>query len=536
MHFTAGANTLGSLLLDSNASVTLLDSLKLTAGANPGVLTLNYGAVLNTGGLLKLLSDTLGTARLGNIEGTINGNVTCQQYVQGGRRAYRLWAHPFSTYIPLSQIQNSIDVTGVGGAMNGFVTTASNAPSVYWYHTTLGNSTLPSDPGWKPFNSCFGSVDSNRFKRYEGIRLYIRGAKGEGLAYLLPPPSPVTISMWGPVNYGNQGIVLSKGSDTTKDYNLIGNPYASPVDIGTVIATAKDAGLIRGIAFYVWNPYRGTAGAFEPKIIGAPYVIQAYNSFQVRAAVNGATLSFSESNKAASAPEVLLKAEPQYMALQVYDANYHPWDITYFNFNDDAADAELATEDAGKLSNPGLNFYSLSPGAQMLSIDARPYRDGGTIPLGLSCNYAQAYIIKAEQKVLPAGGKAYLYDKYAGKQVLLEQGTEYKFEVTDDMATQGNARFELRMGDAYPQAAKGLGLSLSPNPATDEISIAYHAPGNDGIAIRVVDMAGVSVYNQHLPASKSGITKLNVEGFAPGLYIVELSSGCSKISERFTKE
>ena len=536
LHFTSGANALGTVILDTNSFVTLLDTLKLAAGSSPGVLTSAAGAVLNTGGYLKLLSDSSGTARLGNIAGTINGDVTCMQYIFGGHRAYRFWAHPFSNYIPLSQIQNYIDITGMGGAANGFTTTASNAASCYWYHTTVGNSTLSSDPGWKTFNSCFSTVDSNRFKRYQGIRLYIRGLKGEGLGYIVAPPSPVTIGMWGPVNQGNQNIILLKGGDTTKDYNLVGNPYASPTDIGTVIAAARDSGLIRGAAFYIWNPYRGAAGGFEPKTIGSPYVIQAYNSFQIRTTVSGATLNFTESNKSASPAQILLKPEPQYTALQVYDAAYHPWDITYFNFTADATDAEDITADAGKLNNPDMNFYSVSSNNQKLSIDARPYKEGAVIPMGFSCNYAQQFIIRADQMVLPEGGKLYLHDKYTNKFVRLEYGTEYRFEITNDSVSQGENRFELAMGDDSTVGNNELNITLAPNPASDEIAVDYTTNSNDESNLRILDMAGVCMISHRLSAKEHGHTKIKLDKLAAGIYMVELTSGNKIRSEKFIKE
>ncbi len=530
LHIAPDANVFGSLILDSNASATLVDTLKMA-----GAVTLNYSAMLGTSDKLVLLSDSLGTARVGSSLGTIFGNVSCMQYIPGGRRAYRFWSHPFSSYIPLSQIENYIDISGLGGNSNGFTSTASNAPSCYWYHTSLGNSTLASDPGWKPFNSCYAIADTDKFKRYEGIRLYFRGIKGQGLGIVIPPPSPAQIGMYGPLNQGEQPVYLSKGADTTKDYNMIGNPYASPVDIGTVINNAKQAGLIRGAAFYVWNPYRGSAGGFEAKTIGSPFSLQAYNCFQVRAAVNGALLDFNESNKTTTAAESLFRQEQQYIALQVYDTAYHPWDITYLNFTNDGTEAEDDNLDAGKLSNFDMNFYTLSSDHQRLSIDARPYKAGGIIPIGFYSNYAQKYIIKADQMVLPEGGRLVLHDKYMNKFIPLELGTEYGFEVTADTASQGNERFELRVGEKESEV-EALSLNVAPNPASDEISISYANSQKVNAAIRVVDMAGVCVLNKELGVAPNGIVKMNLSKVPAGIYLVEIAAGGQKTSTKIVKE
>ena len=537
LHFNTVGNTLGRITLDTGAIAGLGDTLNMTAGTTPGVVAVASGATLNTGGYLRLQSDSNGTARLGTIAGAISGDVICMQYVRGGRRAYRFWAHPFSNYIPLSQIQNYIDITGQGSTANGFTYTASNSPSCYWYHTTVSNSTLGSDPGWKAFTSCYSTVDTNRFKRYQGIRLYIRGKKGEGLGYVLPSPSPVTIGMWGSVNQGNQSIPLIKGSDTTQEYNFIGNPYASPTDIGTVIATARDAGYIRGTAFYVWNPYRGTAGGYEPKTIGSSYSLAANTSFQVRVLRNGGTLEFTENNKTTSAAQVLLKGESQYLALQLYDTNYHPWDIMYFNFNNDCSGNEETNDDAGKLSNPDLNFYSLSSDKHRLSIDTRPFRAGGTVPLGLASGFAQEYIIRVDEMGVPVGGKIYVHDKFREKYMLLETGAEYRFGVTEEMATQGENRFELVMGELSVKNHEApLQMKLAPNPATDEVVLSYERTGNDEIDMRVVDMAGVCAINRSLGSKLNGNVSIRLDKLPAGIYIVELSAGGKKVSERFVKE
>jgi tryptophan synthase alpha subunit len=50
------------------------------------------------------------------------------------------------------------------------------------------------DPGWKPITSALPTAaDTNQIKRYQGVRVFIRGAKGEGLGYTPYTPSAVAI-------------------------------------------------------------------------------------------------------------------------------------------------------------------------------------------------------------------------------------------------------------------------------------------------------------------------------------------------------
>ena len=82
----------------------------------------------------------------------------------------------------------------------------------------------------------------------------MRGAKGEGLGYTSYIPSATSIGMQGRVNQGSQTITLAKGTAANQEYNMVGNPYPSPVDMGTVLHNALVGGQIVGSAFYVWNP------------------------------------------------------------------------------------------------------------------------------------------------------------------------------------------------------------------------------------------------------------------------------------------
>ena len=530
----------------NNGDTAIVDSGNLMTVKN--TLSVSSG-VLNTMDSVVLNSDSLLTARVASLPSTgslIVGNVKVMQYITGGRRAYRFWAHPFSTYIPLAQIENYIDITGYGGALNGFTPTGTGSPSAYRYDPTHGNSANPSDPGWIAFTSCYATPDSNKFKPFQGIRLFYRGSKGEGLTltsgYTI---DPATVGMWGNLNQGNVNVTITKGTGLNQDYNMVGNPYASPVDIGTVVYNAKAAGRIAGTVFYVWNPFLGSAGQFQSIPIGvsspAPYYLQAQNSFQVRALNPSVVLNFTESNKSATATADLLKAIPEFVSLVVYDAAYHPWDMTYIKFNDAASAADENDFDGTKPMNGAtdFNFYSISSDNHKLSLDARPYKAGNVIPLGLTSSYAQEYIIKAEGMAVPEGGKVYLHDKLLKQYVLLQQGTEYKFSVTADKATQGEERFELSMEPrevATVAATKGLNVTMTPNPATDEVKVNFTNGKTENVSVRVLDLSGVSIYNQKLGNLQSGSVSIPLGSFASGIYMVELTSGDQKVTERLIKE
>ncbi|HMO63438.1 MAG TPA: hypothetical protein PKC39_15580, partial [Ferruginibacter sp.] len=82
-----GGQVLKSLVV--NSDLTLGTALDITAGNDPGVVIVNSGATLITGGHLTLKSNAGGTAAVGPSAGTISGNVTVERYIPASRQAWR---------------------------------------------------------------------------------------------------------------------------------------------------------------------------------------------------------------------------------------------------------------------------------------------------------------------------------------------------------------------------------------------------------------------------------------------------------------
>ncbi|NDC41686.1 MAG: T9SS C-terminal target domain-containing protein, partial [Chitinophagia bacterium] len=515
--------------IDASSSLTI-DSILIVTN---GTLTTNDSLVIN--------ADTINTARVAPIGtgGAIAGKARVMQSIQGGFRRYRFWSHPFDTTIPYSQLQRYIDITGAGGAANGFRPTPTNSPSAFRYSTFDGNSTLSYDPGWKAVTSALATAaDSNQIHRYEGVRVFMRGSKGEGFGYGPYYPHATVAGQFGRLNQGRQVIRLKKGTGTGQDYNLLGNPYASPIDLGTIAFNAKASGNIIG-SFYVWDPSIGAGGAFTTypisTVTAIPYYIQANTSFEVRAANNGDSLVINETDKFDTATSVLLRTTPEYTNLYIYDEAYHPWDLLRVKFDEATGDDQDKVNDADKLIGGDLNFYSMSSDNKRQAIDVRPYNKDKVIPLGIVSNYAQKFIIKAQDVVLPEGGQLYLHDKMLGQYVELTQGAEYHFEITKDAASQGNNRFELAMKPAAT-AFSGLEVLMTPNPATDDVTLAYRSGNANEVNVRVMDVNGVAVYNKNLGVQQNGTVRVPLAKFAAGMYMVELTSGDKKVVQRLVKE
>jgi len=259
--------------------------------------------------------------------------------------------------------------------------------------------------------------------------------------------------------------------------------------------------------------------------------------FQIRSKSATSTLVFHESDKAARVSEVLQKAGPGEMALNVYDGSYHIWDYFNLKFNDESMDEE-ENLDARKAVNPDLNFYSWSADHSPLAIDERPFTNDKVIPLGITSNYNQHFILRADEMNIPEGGQVYLHDKYLGTYTLLTQGTEYGFDITKEAGSQGDNRFELGLHkeEVVVKATGKLQVLMVPNPATTGVNISYAAPKEANTTIRIYTVEGVCLLTKDLGAQQSGSINLAIDNLASGVYMVEFTSGADRVVQRLVKE
>jgi len=273
--------------------------------------------------------------------------------------------------------------------------------------------------------------------------------------------------------------------------------------------------------------------------IGSAYKIQGNTSFQVEAATASSVLTFHETDKVSAADTELLRAANQYVGIEVVDANNTVWDDLKIKFDAQETDAK-DNNDAGKPINPDLNFYTMSPAGDHMSIDSRPYTDGKVIPLGLTTNHQQSFIIRATDMAAPVGAQLYLHDKYLATYTPLTQGTEYPFTISSDVKSQGDARFEIGLG-AIPDgnntiAGTSFGMNVTPNPATSDVAVSFHTSGKDNTTIKLINTTGITITATDLGKQISGSVHMPLGNLPAGVYMVELISGNNKTTQRLVKE
>ncbi|MCB0696358.1 MAG: T9SS type A sorting domain-containing protein, partial [Chitinophagaceae bacterium] len=518
-----GVSGQGTLTFTANGGAELIgDTVE-----HEGAVIVESGCTLTTNSKLRLTSDASNTGRIGESDGTINGDVYVQRYMPG-KRCFRFYGHPFSSSIALSQLTDEIDITGSGGSTNGFTNTGSNNPSAFWFDVTAADtSTTGANPGW----TAFTSATSADWDQYELLRLLVRGAKGEGLNGGAYTPSAATFEAVGAINQGTQVVTLAKGSNT--EFVGCGNPFPSPVNMQNITRGSNV-----GANYYAWDATSGASGAYVTNAWTLSYNLPAYSAFFTTVSANSNnTLTFEEQDKVATGVGLFKTTGPNdWVELYIYDSTTK-WDRLLINLNSNGMEVEDQL-DGKKLYNPGLDFFTLSKDDVRLAVDVRPYDDGKSIPLGLTAyNRYNKYVIRTGMFSIPAGTKLVLHDKYLNKKEELKVGSEYWFDVTGDTASQGNNRFEINMvgkPTGVIETIRKPQMFLAPNPANKNVKVSF-AQLDGEAQIQLISITGQTVFKQVVPEQTGSVT-IPLHNVPNGIYIVELRSNNATFTEKLIKK
>lgn len=526
---TFASNTVNNLTINNTFGVSLSGALIVTGAFTPtaGVFTTNSN--------LTIASSASGTGRVAagsTSGGYISGDVTMQRYIPGGRRAFRFFTHPFTNAFALSNVIDDVDITGNGGATNGFTATQNNNPSAFWFDPAAADTaTSGANSGW----TAYTNTTSDTWDQYEMMRMLVRGAKGEGLSGGTYTPSATTIDLTGTLNQGNQTITLTKGTNTS--FFITGNPFASPVNMSSVTTPSN----LLVSSYYVWDANQGLAGGYTSYPFGGATILPPFGSFVVELTASS-SITFNESAKSSSSGISLFKgtaANGYNLQVRLTDSNTF-WDRVLLIL-DSSSLSVLDQKDAKKLYNPNLDFYTISTDTVRLSIDARSYVDSQKIPLGVTAyNRYNDYTFTFLDYDVPQGVKLYLEDTYLNTTTLITDTLEYKFTVTTDTATQGNRRFYIRQEGMPTNSISEINtkqayIQIAPNPVeNDKVNISYNELPSDGV-ISIISTTGQVLQKHNVQRGSKGVV-MYVEELPSGIYIIQIEGTEYSYNNKFIKK
>lgn len=383
---------------------------------------------ISSGGNITLKATSAGVVgRIGTIgtTGAITGNVNVESFASAGNTGWTLLGSAGITGRTLADWNDDFAITCLS-CPNGSVVAGVPFTSVASYNEAAGG-TYSNTARYVNATSI-----SNPITPGKGYWVYLGNATTTS--------SNIIFDVSGPVNQGNKTINLSytpTGGGTTADwgYNLISNPYPSPISWSALRASSTQSNSISN-AIYVYNPdlagYASSVNGISSPAVGSGGIsnmIPAGQGFYVKVFAN-ATLNATEANKAASS-QVLLKTNqvqttpinPQLIRIKVDGSNMHNETAIYFDANahsyfETLYDAPSLGVDYGMLdvtSDINDTLYSVN-GVEALT-------NNMSIPIRITTGTTGSYQIYADDFLsLPSGACLTLHDNLTNTDHNLRSG------------------------------------------------------------------------------------------------------------------
>ena len=488
----AGANlkdkTVKNLTIQNNVSLTPSTTDTLKIGGTLGFGTASGKTFAAGTNNVVLLSSRANTANVPNLgSNTITGSkFTVERYVNTGAasvdnplahgRAWQLLSVPTNTTQSIhnawqeGQGANADNLKGYGAILNGPVAQGgydNNSAGTYI------KSYIPAADQWTLGNGTNAPIATKR-----GWMTFIMGDRSSNATN----SKPTVLRTTGSLFTGTQPTL----SVTANKYEVIGNPYASEIDLRELIKPSNN--LTQQV--YVWDPSLGAGFGFGryrtltfedgdyytiPASANYPEIsntIQSGQAFFVKSNGQGpSSVTFTEAVKSNNNHVVTRggasAAEKLRIDLSITQSGTHTLldgAIAFFK-NEYSINADET--DGAKLLNSGENA-GFKTGGKYLSVDRRPSPvSADTLFVEMTGMKAQAYNWEVTTANMNKPGRnAWLLDNYLGTKtpLSLDGNTNVSFDVTSVAASAAANRFSIIFSKiAGPLPVTFTGISANRN-------------------------------------------------------------------------
>ena len=415
-------NQIRNLIVNNTAGITLAGTLNLSA-----ILLATTGE-FNTNGYLTLISTAAQTALIdGSGAGSVTGNVTMQRYLTAGY-GYKYFSSPFKA----ATVSNFSSTVDLNTAFPNFYNYIENKPtSGFTKYTTTSDLLYPL----QGYAADFGSSTVQK-----------------------------TINITGLVSNGNLSSTLYNNNQPyTLGFNLMGNPYPSPIDWDASSGWSR-TNIDNAVYYFDSGTTSQYTGAYSTYINGvssdgvAGRIIASMQGFFVHVS-NGSypvtgTFAINNTARVNNLSPVFHKSTASMSAIQRiilrlsanFSDNMNSSDPMVVYFDDNATVAFDKDFDAIKLMNINEqlpNLYSLGSGNMRLVINALPVIDAHTIiPLGLATEKDGTIIFNIrDMEQWPSNLHLYLTDAEMGTNQDLQLNPVYSIRLKKGIY---ESRFSLR--------------------------------------------------------------------------------------------
>jgi hypothetical protein len=474
-----------------------------------GILLCN--GPLTTNGNLTLLSTAAQTALIdGSGSGQISGNVTIQRYLPSGF-GYKYVSSPFQA-------------TTVN-AFSSYVDLAASFPTFYSYDESRASA------GWVNY-----TTTTNLLLPQQG---YAANFGSTAVAK--------TVNVAGVVNNGSMSFTLyNHNQPYTLGFNLVGNPYPSPINWNAASGWTKTN--IDNALYYfqagTTDQYTGTYSTYINGISSdglATNIIPSMQGFFVHVS-NGTypvtgTLGITNSVRINDLTHALIKSVrtdtlPLLRITAGFADNGTPSDPAVIYFDSSATQLFDKNLDALKLMNTDIlvpNLYTMTSDTNRLSINAIPFPVDSIrrIPLGIKTAKDGWITFKASDIVqMPTKRYIYLVDTVAGINQDLRINPQYRFFLkAGEYENRFSLAFSLTVLNTIPTEFSLL--QNYPNPFNPRTTIKYSIPQKSFVSITVYDILGKEVSKLVNEEKQAGSYEVQFDGsrLSSGVYFYRLHAG-----------
>ncbi|MEO6328411.1 MAG: hypothetical protein ABIO55_05745 [Ginsengibacter sp.] len=501
--------TYNNLVLSNGGTKTtagssiIIDSIKVSASTTLGI---------SANDSITLHSDVNKTARVGQVDGSINYNSTGKFVVEryiSPKRAWRFLSVPTNNTQTIKEAWQEGALSSGSNPVPGYGTqitnnTATWAADGFDYYSPNGASLKTYNAGT---NTWVGiSNTSNPIKTSEGLMTFVRGDRTS--AGLYAAPAATVLRTRGSLYTGDKIYTVNAG-----EFTSIGNPYASPLDMTKITKTGVEEN------FYLYDPDVNTLGAFQtfykgsgsdnnyyPLVPGGSYTTSPYNyiqgglAFFVRGDAAGGSLNIAENSKVSSATagNLLLYRPPSRAPNQgQVNTNLYAIESDGSSTLVDAVLVQVADNysntvdryDAKKITNISENL-SIKTDGRLLAVERRAViNPGDTIHLNLLKVKTKSYRLECKIQNLDAALTGFIEDRYNGKRIPLNiMGTStYDFDVVDVPASWDPNRFIIVFAEAVGSPLAVTFASLKAYQQNTSVTVEWNVDNEKNIKEYIVE-------------------------------------------------
>ena len=447
------------------------------------VLTITSGT-LGGASTMTLVSNSSNTARIATSAGAITAHFIIQRY-EGGRTT--------ANYISLSSAVTSTTV----GDLN---TSNQTNPNIFYMSGIGGpNGTASGYVSVKRYNEVTNKYDNITNYTSPGINYVLR--QGEGLYIWL---GTTLTAMSNPFTYVHHGVpwvgnvtspALTKTAGKGNGFNILGNPYASPIDWATF--KADNAGLGLAASYYVFeasnNQWNAVGAGSIPMCQGFGVIVSS-----------AGTATFKETHKSAVNTGLLSPVKPadkpNTVTFNLSEDLNESSCPTYISFDNNNLKVYNPSEDAYYIETPvetAPMLYTLSEDGQNLMVNSLPDAETSLdIPLTAVAQVAAKYTLTISGlDKLTSYNCVSLIDKSTG-QILANFGnsSSYSFVVSNPGEIKNYTLHFVRLNNL--ESCNAVTSVVNSTLTPDNVDIYSTSTGAMiGFHLNTTENATVSIFN-----------------------------------------